>query len=120
MKPLAARTDALRQSDIRAVTFEVNRVGGINLGQGICDLATPTPIVEATVAALRDGSQIYTAYNGTQALREAIAANALSFNGIPVESLQRQRQCLPLPCGGQLQSARLPHGCSVPCTPLWA
>lgn len=85
MKPLAARTDALRQSDIRAVTFEVNRVGGINLGQGICDLATPTPIVEATVEALRDGSQIYTAYNGTQALREAIADKALSFNGIPVE-----------------------------------
>ena len=85
MKPLAARTDALRQSDIRAVTFEVNRVGGINLGQGICDLATPASIVEATVAALRDGSQIYTAYNGTQDLREAIADKAVSFNGIPVE-----------------------------------
>src|SRR5690606_36609842 len=30
LKPLASRTDALRQSDIRAVTFAVNRVGGIN------------------------------------------------------------------------------------------
>ena len=86
MKPLAARTDALRQSDIRAVTFEVNRVeGGINLGQGICDLATPAPIVEATVEALRDGSQIYTAYNGTADLRAAIAEKARAFNGIPVE-----------------------------------
>ena len=85
VKPLAARTDALRQSDIRAVTFEVNRVGGINLGQGICDLATPAPIVEATVEALRHGPQIYTAYNGTADLREAIARKAVSFNGIPIE-----------------------------------
>ncbi len=85
MKPFAARTDALRQSDIRAVTFEVNRVDGINLGQGICDLATPTPIVEATVEALRHGSQIYTAYNGTADLRAAIADKARTFNGIPVE-----------------------------------
>ncbi|WP_420457202.1 pyridoxal phosphate-dependent aminotransferase [Rubrivirga sp.] len=85
MKPLAARTDALRQSDIRAVTFEVNRVGGINLGQGICDLATPPEIVEATVEALRHGPQIYTAYNGTPDLRAAIAEKARSFNAIPLD-----------------------------------
>lgn len=85
MKPLAARTADLRQSDIRAVTFEVNRVDGINLGQGICDLATPAPIVEATVEALQHGSQIYTAYNGTTDLRTAIAEKARSFNGIPAE-----------------------------------
>ncbi len=82
MKPLAARTDALRQSDIRAVTFAVNAVGGINLGQGICDLATPEPIVEATVEAVRGGRSIYTAYNGIASLREAIAEKAVSFNGI--------------------------------------
>ena len=82
MKPLAARTDALRQSDIRAVTFAVNAVGGINLGQGICDLATPEPIVQATVQAVRDGRSIYTAYNGIAPLREAIAEKAVSFNGI--------------------------------------
>ena len=82
MKPLAARTAALRQSDIRAVTFAVDRVGGINLGQGICDLATPEPIVEGTARALRDGRSIYTAYNGIAPLREAIAAKAVAFNGI--------------------------------------
>lgn len=83
MKPLAARTDALRQSDIRAVTFAVNRVGGINLGQGICDLATPEPIVEATAEALRTpGASIYTPYNGVRPLREAIAEKARTFNGI--------------------------------------
>jgi aminotransferase len=82
MKPLAARTQGLRQSDIRAVTFAVNRVGGINLGQGICDLATPAAIVEQTVQAVRDGRSIYTPYNGIAPLREAIAAKARAFNGI--------------------------------------
>ena len=55
MKPLASRTDALRQSDIRAVTFAVNAVDGINLGQGICDLPTPDPIKAGAKAAI-DGS----------------------------------------------------------------
>ena len=84
MKPLAARTDALRQSDIRAVTFAVNRVGGVNLGQGICDLSTPEPIVEAAAEALRTpGASIYTPYNGIPSLREALAEKARSFNEIP-------------------------------------
>ena len=83
MKPLAARARALRQSDIRAVTFEVNRVGGVNLGQGICDLATPDPILEATAEAVRSGPGIYTAYHGIDALRAAIADRARSFNGLP-------------------------------------
>lgn len=80
MKPLSARTAALRQSDIRAVTLRVNEVGGINLGQGICDLETPAPIIEATTQAIRDGKSIYTAYNGIQPLREAIAEKARTFN----------------------------------------
>ena len=87
MKPLASRTDALQQSDIRAVTFAVNRVGGVNLGQGICDLATPAPIIEATTEALdRDGCSIYTAYNGITPLRETIAEKARAFNQIPLAS----------------------------------
>ena len=41
---LADRAASLRQSDIRAVTQRVKEVGGINLGQGVCDLPTPQPI----------------------------------------------------------------------------
>ncbi|HLT47597.1 MAG TPA: pyridoxal phosphate-dependent aminotransferase [Rubricoccaceae bacterium] len=85
MKPLASRTDALRQSDIRAVTFAVNRVGGINLGQGICDLATPDPIKIGAVAAVEGDRSIYTPYNGVKALREGILEKARAFNGLPAE-----------------------------------
>lgn len=85
MKPLADRTDALTQSDIRAVTFAVNQVGGINLGQGICDLATPEPIREGARRAIEADKNIYTAYNGIRPLREAILHKAQTFNGIPAE-----------------------------------
>ncbi|HYE95205.1 MAG TPA: pyridoxal phosphate-dependent aminotransferase [Rubricoccaceae bacterium] len=83
MKPLAARTDRLRQSDIRAVTAAVNRVGGINLGQGICDLATPDPVKAATIVAVETDRSIYTAYNGIQSLREGILDKVRAFNRIP-------------------------------------
>ena len=84
MKPLAARAAALRQSDIRAVTFAVNAAGAVNLGQGICDLATPEPIREGARQAIADGRSIYTAYHGVAELRAAIAAEARRFNGLAV------------------------------------
>ncbi|MEL6445402.1 MAG: pyridoxal phosphate-dependent aminotransferase [Bacteroidota bacterium] len=83
MKPLATRTDALRQSDIRAVTAAVRRVDGLNLGQGICDLPTPDPIKTGAVAAIDGDQSIYTAYNGIARLRQGILAKAQRFNGIP-------------------------------------
>lgn len=86
MKPLAQRTADLRQSDIRAITFAVNAVDGINLGQGICDLPVPRPLQEGAVDAISDdGTAIYTAYNGVRALRERIAEKASSFNKLPVQ-----------------------------------
>ena len=86
MKPLASRTDALRQSDIRAVTFAVNAVDGINLGQGICDLPTPEPIKQGAHDAIDGDRSIYTAYAGIEKLRKGIAEKARSFNGLPVGS----------------------------------
>ena len=84
MKPLAARAQALTQSDIRAVTFAVNQAGAVNLGQGICDLGVPDPILKGVERALEDGKSIYTAYNGVEPLREAIADKARAFNQIPI------------------------------------
>lgn len=87
MKPLAQRTLGLRQSDIRAVTFAVNRVNGINLGQGICDLPTPDPIKEAAKRAIDQDRSIYTSYAGIAKLRAGILEKARSFNRIPATSI---------------------------------
>ncbi|MEZ4701488.1 MAG: pyridoxal phosphate-dependent aminotransferase [Rhodothermales bacterium] len=82
-KPLAARTENLVQSDIRAVTHLINRVGGINLGQGICDLPTPEAIKAGAHAAIDEDRSIYTSYAGIPELRQAIFQKARTFNRIP-------------------------------------
>lgn len=43
--PIANRIANLRPSDIRLMTKECERLGGINLGQGLGDLPTP-PLVK--------------------------------------------------------------------------
>ena len=86
MKPLARRTDALSQSDIRAITKMVNAVQGINLGQGICDLPTPEPIKIGAQQAIADNRSIYTNYAGIQRLRTAILEKTRTYNRIPANS----------------------------------
>ncbi len=86
MKPLARRTDALQQSDIRAITRLVNAVKGINLGQGICDLPTPAPINEGARQAITEGRSLYTNYAGIHRLRTAILEKTRTYNRIPAAS----------------------------------
>jgi aminotransferase len=83
---LSTRLQHLRQSDIRAVTRMVNAVGGINLGQGICDLPTPAPIKRGAQLAIENDRSIYSNYAGIQRLRDAILEKAQSFNRISATS----------------------------------
>ena len=54
---IARRLQNLAQSDIRRMTRECERVGGINLGQGICDLPTPAAGADGAIAGHpREGS----------------------------------------------------------------
>ncbi len=87
MKPLAFRTDDLTQSNIRAVTLLLNESGGINLGQGICDMPTPDPIKAAAHAAIDSDKSVYSYYGGIDKLREVLLKKAVDYNGIPVASL---------------------------------
>jgi len=73
------------QSEIRAMTTECDRVGGINLAQGVCDTPVPAPVQEAAIQAIHDGYNIYTRLDGIARLRTAIAAKqqrdyGLSYN----------------------------------------
>lgn len=72
------------QSEIRAMSMECDRLGGVNLAQGICDTETPAPVSEGAVAAIQAGLNIYTRLDGIARLRQAIAAKMKSFNGIDV------------------------------------
>jgi aminotransferase len=70
------------QSEIRAMTAECDRIGGINLAQGVCDTPIP-PAVEAEAhAAIHAGLNIYTRLDGIERLRRAIAAKQLRDYGL--------------------------------------
>lgn len=70
------------QSEIRAMTLECDRVGGINLAQGVCDTEMPAPVSAAAIQAIRDGQNIYTRLDGIAPLRHAIANKLEKHNGL--------------------------------------
>jgi aminotransferase len=61
------------QSEIRAMSVACERMGGINLAQGVCDTPVPAPVEEEAIAAIRAGHNIYTRLDGIGRLRTAIA-----------------------------------------------
>ena len=76
---------------LRSLTEVINRVeGGINLGQGVCDLDSPEPLREGAIDSIRGVTdrQTYTFYSGVPELRQAIAAKLSKFNGIPCRAEQ--------------------------------
>jgi aminotransferase len=81
-KPFADRIAGLAQSDIRRMSLECARVGGINLGQGICDQPIEPIIKEATIRAIREDRSIYTRLDGIDELRHRIAKKMRDYNGI--------------------------------------
>src|SRR5579862_2491432 len=61
------------QSEIRAMSTECERMGGINLAQGVCDTPVPPAVEAEAIAAIRAGYNIYTRLDGIGRLRTAIA-----------------------------------------------
>ncbi len=73
------------QSEIRAMSVACDAMNGINLSQGVCDTDPPHPVVEAAIAAIRAGHNIYTRADGIAPLREAIAQKFAAFNRIAID-----------------------------------
>src|SRR5688572_20490251 len=87
----AARRAHLDQGNLlRSLTLVINGVpGGINLGQGVCDLDTPAPLVTGALASIDGGDrQLYTPYAGLPELRAAIAKKLQRHNGLQYEPAQ--------------------------------
>ena len=73
------------QSEIRAMSVECDRVGGINLAQGVCDTDLPPFVADAATRAIHQGHNIYTRLDGIESLRQAIAAKLERYNGISAD-----------------------------------
>lgn len=67
------------------MTVESDRVGGVNLAQGVCDTEVPAVVTEAAITAIKDGHNIYTRLDGIQRLRRAIAEKTERMQGMVVD-----------------------------------
>jgi aminotransferase len=76
----------IMQSEIRSMTVECDRIGGVNLAQGVCDTEVPSPVIENAIKAIHAGHNIYTRMDGITPLRQAIARKLAHYNGIHADS----------------------------------
>jgi aminotransferase len=82
---LSRRAEGIVQAEIRVMTIECERVGGINLAQGVCDTGVPLPVIEGAKEAMDKGVNGYTRYDGIAELRKVIASKMRNFNNIVVD-----------------------------------
>lgn len=79
---ISQRVEGIVQSEIRSMFIECERVGGINLAQGVCDTEVPLPVRIGAQKAIDEGINIYTRFDGLEELRKAIAQKMHQYNGI--------------------------------------
>lgn len=82
---LSTRTDSITQAEIRVMTIECERAGGVNLAQGVCDLGVPPAVEQGAAAAMAEGVNSYTRFDGLQELRTALAHKLKRFNGLDAD-----------------------------------
>jgi aminotransferase len=87
MNQISDRVRNVVQSDIRRMSRECERVGGINLGQGICDLPTIPELVEGACDAIASSKATYSKFEGIDLLRERIAKKIAHYNGFEVDPM---------------------------------
>jgi len=75
----------VKQSEIRNMSIECEKHGGINLSQGVCDLEVPSIVTQGAKQAIDDGVNAYTRYDGLNELREAISKRQNTFSGMDVD-----------------------------------
>lgn len=82
---VSKRTRFLSQSEIRNMSIECDKIGGVNLSQGICDLECPDPVKKGAHFAIDSGINHYTRYDGLEELRKAIAVKEWKYNRIKAD-----------------------------------
>jgi aminotransferase len=85
---LSKRSGFIVQSEIRNMSIECERVGGINLSQGICDTPVPAEVRKGAQAAIDEGVNSYTRYDGIAELRRALARRLERHNKLKIDPEQ--------------------------------
>jgi aminotransferase len=82
---LSTRHEWVLQSEIRNMSIECDRIGGVNLSQGVCDTEVPAAVREGARQAIDEGINTYTRYDGLDEIRKAIAWKQNQFYGMEVD-----------------------------------
>lgn len=82
---LSNRSDCVLQSEIRNMSIECDRAGGINLSQGVCDMKVPVEVRKGAADAIEAGFNTYTRYDGLKELRDAIGAKQKRMYGFEAD-----------------------------------
>src|SRR3990167_2922271 len=85
----------LRQSGIRSVTMRCNELGGVNLGQGVCDLPMAEEIKTAAYQAIAGNKNIYSDYRGVASLREVLAEKIKNLKKVISKNTKAIILCTP-------------------------
>ncbi len=83
----ASRLDGLGTTVFTEMTALAASTGAINLGQGFPDTDGPAAVIEAAVAALRDGQNQYAPLPGVPDLREAVFEHQRRYYGLDPEEV---------------------------------
>jgi aminotransferase len=82
---LGKRHEWVVQSEIRNMSLECDKIGGINLSQGICDTEVPLVVRRGAQGAIDQGVNTYTRYDGLDELRKAIGEKQRRFTGMEID-----------------------------------
>jgi aminotransferase len=82
---LGERCGCVMQSEIRSMSLECARIGGINLSQGVCDTPVPIEVLQGAADSIMRGGNTYTHHAGIRELREAIADKQRRFAGMELD-----------------------------------
>jgi aminotransferase len=93
---LSQQTHAFSSPALRQITIEVQRINGVNLGQGTCQLPAPDYVLQWADISARGGNNRYTNPRGLLSFREALAKKLAHHNGI--EGLDPESEIL-ITCG---------------------
>lgn len=79
------RANSTSQSEIRNMSIECDKINGVNLSQGICDLPLPEAVSSGAIQAIKNGINQYTRYDGLDEIRSAIKEKVKKYNNVEID-----------------------------------
>ncbi|MEM9209585.1 MAG: pyridoxal phosphate-dependent aminotransferase [Pseudomonadota bacterium] len=83
---LSSRHEWVQRSELRSMSVECERVGGVNLSQGVCDLTIPAPVRTAAKDAIDNGPNSYSRHDGVSSMRTAVAQYYQRRAGLDIDA----------------------------------